>query len=174
MLRLKDRPTRHNRRVRSLASFIVLIACLAAPCLAQDAPPPKPDTDIDVTKLGVSLSRIQRGLFIAESRDKQGSNAMHLEFNVQVYGQAPKIEVLKGVDLSNGAVPGSAPSHRQMIEHLTPQIYRTPGMPISALAMWAAQRFWEKSKKTRCEQEIADYRALVIQGVNVSAPRCTQ
>ena len=99
---------------------------------------------------------------------------MHLEFNVQVYGQAPKIEVLKDVDLFNGPVPGSAPSHRQMIEHWTPEIYRTPGLPISALAMWAAQHFWEKSKKSRCEEEIANYRALIMQGVSRSAPRCTQ
>lgn len=158
--------------MRGLASF-VLFFCLATPCLAQDTPP-KPEPEIDVTKLGVSLSRIQRGLFIAESREKQGGDAMHLEFNVQVYGQSPKIEVLKGIDLFNGPVPGTAPSHGQMIEFWTPQIYRTPGLPISALAFWAAQHFWEKSKKSRCEQEIADYRALVMQGVNVSAPRCTQ
>ncbi|HEU4650894.1 MAG TPA: hypothetical protein VFS49_05715 [Croceibacterium sp.] len=157
-----------------MASFIVVVF-LAVPVLAQDPQPaPPPNSSIDVTRLGVSLSRIQRGLFIAESREKQGGNAMHLEFNVQVYGQAPKIEVLKGVDLFNGPVPGTAPSHRQVIEHLTPQIYRTPGLPISALAMWAAQHFWEKGKKTRCEEEIAEYRALVMQGVNVSAPRCTQ
>jgi len=158
--------------MRGFASF-VLIACLATPCLGQEAPP-TPAPEIDVTKLGVSLSRIQRGLFIAESREKQGGSVMHLEFNVQVYGQSPKIQVLKGVDLFNGPVPGSAPSHRQVIEFLTPQIYRTPTMPISGLAMWAAQHFWEKGKKSRCEQEIADYRALVMQGVNVSAPRCTQ
>ena len=165
--------------MRGLASF-ALIVCLAAPCLAQDAQPSQPaqpagsDPSIDVTKLGVSLKRIQRGLFIAESREKQGGDAMHLEFNVQVYGQAPKIEVLKGVDLYNGAVPGTAPTHRQVIDFLTPEIYRTPGLPISALAMWAAQHFWEKGKKTRCEEEIAQYRALIMQGVNVSAPRCTQ
>lgn len=159
--------------MRGFVAF-VLIACLATPGLAQDAPAAKPEPDIDVTKLGVSLSRIQRGLFIAESRDKQGGGAMHLEFNVQVYGQSPKIEVLKGIDLFSGPVPGTAPSHGQMIEFWTPQIYRTPGLPVSALAFWAAQHFWEKSKKSRCEQEIADYRARVMQGINVSAPRCTQ
>ena len=154
---------------------LILIGCLVTPCFAQDPQPtPAPDPAIDVTKLGVSLKRIQRGLFIAESREKQGGNAMHLEFNVQVYGQAPKIEVLKGVDLTNGAVPGTAPSHRQVIDHLTPQIYRTPTMPVSALAMWAAQHFWDQSKKTRCEEEIAQYRALLMQGVSVSAPCCTQ
>jgi hypothetical protein len=32
----------------------------------------------------------------------------------------------------------------------------------------------EKSKKSRCEEEIANYRALIMQGVNAAAPRCTQ
>jgi hypothetical protein len=164
--------------MRGFASLL-FIACLATPCFAQDppaapAPAPSPDPAIDVSKLGVSLPRIQRGLFIAEAREKRSGDAMHLEFNVQVYGQSPKIEVLKGLDLFNGPVPGTAPTHGQMIEYWTPQIYRTPGLPISALAVWAAQHFWEKSKKTKCEEEIAAYRELVMQGVSVSAPRCTQ
>ena len=157
--------------------MLLLALGLAPQVFAQDPQAPAPPVDqqpIDVTKLGVSLKRIQRGLFIAESREKQGGDAMRLEFNVQVYGKAPKIEVLQGVDLFNGAVPGTAPSHRQVIDYLTPQIYRTPVMPVSALAMWAAQHFWEKGKKSACEQEIADYRAMVMQGINVSAPRCTQ
>jgi hypothetical protein len=162
--------------MRGLASF-VLIACLASPCFAQEpapAPAPPPDTAIDATKLGVSLARIQKGLFIAESREKEGGDAMHLEFNVQVYGKSPKIEVLKGIDLFNGQVPGTSPTHNQMIEFWTPQIYRTPVMPVSALAVWAAEQLWQKSKKSQCEQEIADYRALVMQGVSVAAPRCSQ
>lgn len=161
--------------MRALVVVCLVVLSFAAPSAAQDpAPAPQPDPAIDVTKLGVSLPRIQRGLFIAESRERRDGTEMRLEFNVQVYGLAPKIEVLKGVDLFNGAVPGSAPSHGQMIEYWTPPIYRTPGLPISALAFWAAQHLWEKSKKTRCEEEIANYRSLIMQGVNVSAPRCTQ
>ena len=99
---------------------------------------------------------------------------MRLEFNVQVYGQAPKIEVLKGIDLFNGAVPGSAPSHSQMIEFWTPAIYRSPTMPVSTLAYWAAAQLFKKGQKARCEEEIANYRSLIMQGVSVSAPRCTQ
>jgi len=162
--------------MRGLAT-LVLIAGLATPCFAQDpapAPAPAPEPAIDATKLGVSLSRIQRGLFIASRRDEERGDAMHLEFNVQVYGQAPKIEVLKGIDLRNGGVPGSAPAHNQMIEFWTPAIYRSPTMPVSALAYWAANQLWQKGKKIRCEEEIAQYRELVMQGVSVSAPRCTQ
>lgn len=158
-----------------VVALLVVLGSFAAPGYAQDVQPPaEPAVQIDATKLGVSLSRIQRGLFIAESREKQDGDTVRLQFNVQVYGMAPRIEVLKGVDLSNGAVPGSAPSHRQMIEFVTPQIYRSPTMPVSALAFWAAQHFWEKGKKSRCEEEIANYRALVMQGVSMAAPRCSQ
>lgn len=155
----------------------LVVFALASPVLAQDQPKPTTtpeDETIDATKLGVSLSKIQKGLFIAAAREKNKDDGIHLEFNVQVYGQAPKIEVLKGVDLFNGPVPGTAPSHGQMIEYWTPQIYRTPGLPISALAYWVGQHMWEKSKKSRCEEEIANYRAMLMQGINVSAPRCTQ
>jgi hypothetical protein len=40
--------------------------------------------------------------------------------------------------------------------------------------VWAAQKLADRSKKARCEDEIANYRALVMQGVSVAAPRCTQ
>lgn len=141
----------------------------ALPAAAAAAP-------VDTTRFGVSLERIQKGLRVTESREKekQAGTALRLEFQVQVFGQAPKIDVLKGVDLFNGAVPGSAPSHRQFIEHVTPQIYRTPTMPLSAGLFWLANQVWEKSKKSRCEEEIEAYRALLMQGVNVAAPRCTQ
>jgi len=154
-----------------------LLVGLSVPVWAQDAQPAPAEADqtIDATKFGVSLDRIQRGLRVTEAREKEReAGALRLEFQVQVYGMAPKIEVLKDVDIFNGPVPGSAPTHRQLIEYVTPQIYRTPGLPISALAFWAAQQVWQKSKKTRCEEEIAAYRELLMQGVNVSAPRCTQ
>lgn len=159
-------------------ALLALFLSWSSPAWAQDAQPAPPAAGqaVDATKLGVSLERIQRGLRVTESRekDRQLGNPLRLEFQVQVYGMAPKIEVLKGMDLFNGPVPGTAPSHRQFIEYVTPQIYRTPGLPISALAFWAATHLVQKSKKARCEEEIAAYRGLLMQGVNVSAPRCTQ
>jgi hypothetical protein len=145
--------------------------------MAQDPPVPAPPVDgqaIDATKLGVDLSRIKKGLRVAETREKLTTDGLRLNYSIQVYGQSPKIEVLNGIDLFNGGVPGTAPSHNQMIEFWTPAIYRSPTMPVSALAFWAAQQIWQKSKKSQCEEEIATYRSLVMQGVNVAAPRCTQ
>ena len=166
--------------MRALAAWLVLLVGLASPAMAQEIPAPAPPTApadpqvIDASKLGVDLARIQKGLRFAESREKLSADGLRLDFSIQVYGQAPKIDVLSGVDLFNGGVPGTAPSHNQMIEFWTPPIYRSPTMPVSALAFWAAKYFWDKGKKTQCEEEIANYRALIMQGVNIAAPRCTQ
>ncbi len=161
--------------MRSLALLVLLAA---SPAWAQDAQPPTPPAEspsIDATKLGVSLSRIQKGLKVAEAREQRKDDGLRLEFNIHVFGTAPRIDVIpEGENLVFGPVPGTAPSHPQFLEFVTPQIYRTPTMPVSALAVWAAQWIADKSKKSRCEEEIANYRALIMQGVNVSAPRCTQ
>lgn len=162
--------------MRALATWLVLVG-LAGPVWAQDPPVPAPPVDgqaIDAGKLGVDLSRIKKGLRVAETREKLAIDGLRLDFSIQVYGQAPKIDVLEGVDLFNGGVPGTAPSHNQMIEFWTPAIYRSPTMPISALGFWAAQQIWKKSQKSQCEEEIRNYRELIMQGVNVAAPRCTQ
>ena len=172
--------------MRTLA-LLAMLAAASSPAWAQDQQPEPPSGPqalkrsdppqtpvIDATKLGVSLSRIQKGLRTAETREKTNPGGLRLEFNVQVYGTAPRIDMLQGIDLVNGAVPGTAPSHSQLIEFVTPQIYRTPTMPVSAFAALAAKWLADKSKKTRCEEEIATYRALVMQGVKVAAPRCTQ
>jgi hypothetical protein len=157
---------------------LLLLAGAALPAWAQDAAPRKPAPTetpaIDATKLGVSLSRIQKGLRTAETKAKTNPDGLRLEFNVQVYGTAPRIEFLKDVDLMYGPVPGTAPTHREFVEMVTPPIYRTPVVPISAFATWAAKWMADRSKKSQCEEEIANYRALVMQGVNVSAPRCTR
>jgi hypothetical protein len=156
-----------------ILALLLLMAGLAVPAMAQDGQPAR-EPAIDATKLGVDLSRIQRGLRLAETKEKSVADGLRLDFSIQVYGQAPRIDVLEGVDLFNGNVPGTAPSHNQMIEFWTPPIFRTPTMPVSALAFWAAKQMWQKSKKAQCEEEIAAYRELIMQGVNVSAPRCTQ
>jgi hypothetical protein len=163
--------------MRALA-FLFLFA--VTPAWAQDTPtePEKPPVDkpqIDATKLGVSLERIQKGLRVAEAREQRKDDGLRLEFNVQVFGVAPRIDVIpEDEDLVFGQVPGTAPSHPQLLEFVTPQIYRSPTMPASAFAVWAAKWLADKSKKARCEEEIRSYRELIMQGVNVAAPRCTQ
>lgn len=161
------------RRFGLLVAFLILAAPVGAQGI-DGQPAPATEPTIDATKLGVSLSRIKKGLRTMESLDTQEGSPLRLEFQVRVYGTAPRIDVLEGIDLLYGDSPGSAPTHRQFIEFLTPQIYRSPVMPLSAFGGWVASHLWQRSKRSACEAEIANYRALVMQGVNISAPRCTQ
>lgn len=128
---------------------------------------------VDAAKLGVSLDRIRRELREAETEEQRGDGPLRLRFTVEVYGTAPKIDLLQDFPLT-GPVPYGGPTHREVIDFLTPQAYRSPAIPFSALGVWAAKAMWNKSRKERCEAELEEYKKLVMQGVNVAAPTCTQ
>jgi hypothetical protein len=156
----------------------VLLVMLAMPFQAQaqqssadQAKPPA--APVDPSKMGVSLDRIRRELGEAEVRELRGAAPLRLEFHVEVYGTAPKIDLLKDYPLV-GPSPYGAPTHREVIDFLTPEEFRSPPIPFSTLAVWAAQQLWNRSKKQRCEAELEEYKQLVMQGVNVAAPRCAQ
>ena len=152
---------------------VLLVAVLAMPsvALAQAAQAAPPAEAVDVSKLGVDLSRIKRELTEPES---EGPNdAMKLRFTVQVIGIAPKIDFLEGFNVE-GPIPYGAPTHQEFLQVVTPKEYRGGVFPIYSLAALAAQKLSQYSKKRRCEAEIEEYRRLVMQGVAIAAPRCTQ
>jgi hypothetical protein len=169
-----------NRMAR--ICLVCLIAVLGLPVLAaaqgtpsqeSTATPPPPAAEaVDPTKLGVSLARIKRELVQATSQPETDS-PLKLSFTVQVVGQAPKINLLEGFAVS-GPLPYGSPTHREVLDVLTPQEFRRPIIPFSSMAVWAAQKLWDRSKKERCEDEIAEYRRAVMAGIAITAPRCTQ
>lgn len=113
------------------AAALFFVAGLAAPALAQDA--------VDVSRLPVDLERIQRGL--RDSAVREEREGLNLRYTIEVYGQAPPI-VLFGpeANLGSGPVPYGAPTHREMIEHVTPKEFRAPAADLSALVRWLAER----------------------------------
>ena len=162
---------RQNRGMKRLVTLLVVAAlAFPAPAFAQAA-----SQTVDVTKLGISLDRIRTELKKVEARETISSENGRLKVHVDVFGQAPPIDfVPDDFSLVYGPVPNSAPTHREHIEHVTPLQYRSPAVPIYGLAVWAAQKLAEKSRKQRCEEEVAAYRAQVMQGIAIAAPRCTQ
>jgi hypothetical protein len=155
---------------------LALAAQLAVPgALWAQEPQPASESKppaVDASRLGVSLDRIKRELAQAEEADKS-PDALKFSFTVQVVGSAPKIDFLQGFSL-NGAMPYGSPTHQEVLDVVTPREYRSPVIPFSAMAYWAARQLYEKSKRTRCEEELAEYRRLVMAGVAVAAPRCSQ
>jgi hypothetical protein len=119
-----------NMRTR-VAAALCFIVGLAAPAVAQNG--------VDVNRLPVDLDRIQRGL--RESAVREEREGLNLRYTVEVYGQAPPIQLFgPEANLGSGPVPYGAPTHREMIEHVTPKEFRAPAADLSALIRWLAER----------------------------------
>jgi hypothetical protein len=99
-------------------------------------------TSVDVKRLPIDLAKVTREL--RQSAATESRTGLNLRYRVDVYGQAPRIEIFTKEDnLANGPAPYGAPSHREMIEHVTPQEYRAPYADIGNLIRWIS----DKSKK---------------------------
>jgi len=124
--------SRHLRDMAMRAAAAALVAlALAAPVAAQNA--------IDVSRLPIDLERIQRG--VRESTVREEREGLHLRYTVEVFGQAPPIVLFSpDANLGTGPVPYGAPTHREMIEHVTPKEFRAPAADFSALIRWLAER----------------------------------
>jgi hypothetical protein len=113
---------------------LLAVLLTAAPAYAQ-----QPGPAVDVSRLPIDLDRIQREL--RESQIKEEREGLNLRYQIDVYGQAPPIVLIDpSFDLVNGPVPNSAPTHRDMIEHVTPQEHRAPAADLSALFRWLADK----------------------------------
>jgi hypothetical protein len=99
-------------------------------------------TSVDVTRLPIDLTKVTREL--RQSTATESHNGLHIRYSVDVYGQAPRIEMFTKQDnLGSGPVPYGAPSHQEMINHVTPQEYRAPYADFGSLIRWLS----DKAKK---------------------------
>ena len=99
-------------------------------------------TSVDVKRLPLDLNKVTQQL--RQSSASESRNGLHIRYTVDVYGQAPRIDLFTKQDnIATGPVPYGAPTHREMIEHVTPIEYRAPYADLSALLRWLS----EKSKK---------------------------
>ena len=79
---------------------------------------------LNAEKLPVSLERIKRQLNRLPTREDD-RNLLRLSYYVKVYGQAPRVSVIRDFDIHDGPVPYGAPTHAEMIAASTPRLYRT-------------------------------------------------
>ena len=94
---------------------------------------------IDVSRLPIDLAKIQREL--RQSASTASRNGLNFHYTIDVYGRAPRIEFFTKADnLVTGPVPYGAPTHREMINQVTPIEFRAPIMDFSALLRWLADR----------------------------------
>jgi hypothetical protein len=94
---------------------------------------------VDVSRLPINLEKIQREL--RQSAIREERDGLNLRYVIDVYGQAPPILLYEtDFDEVHGPVPNSAPTHKEMIQHVTPIEYRAPAADLGALLRWLADR----------------------------------
>jgi len=95
---------------------------------------------VDVSRLPINIERIRRELNVALS-DHEQREGLNLRYQIEVFGRAPAIKLFTAADnLKNGPVPYGAPTHREMVDQMTPQEFRAPIMDFSALFKWLADK----------------------------------
>jgi hypothetical protein len=113
-----------------LTALLVFGVAHASAAQGQESAPAAPT--VDVNRLPVNMERIQRKLRQASVREER--DGLNLKYMVDVFGLAPPIQFFAPrEDLRNGPVPYGAPTHRQMIEAVTPQEYRAPAAQIFSI-----------------------------------------
>jgi hypothetical protein len=117
--------------LRSWLAAIVLLG-LSGAAQAQT-------TEVDVSRLPIDLERIQMAL--RETATREEREGLNLRYFVTVNTQAPPIVLFGPQDnLVHGPVPYGGPTHREMLEQMTPQEFRAPAADLNALFRWLAEQ----------------------------------
>jgi hypothetical protein len=126
----------------------------------QGTVPPAPS----VEALGMSFERIKRGLRVLPP--STAKTPLKLEYYVEVQGLMPPLPLFKPGELTTGPVPFGAPTHRDMMDHVTPEAFKSGTVPVSSLAImgivkllqWEAQRAREERLAKKRQAEIDEER----------------
>ena len=119
----------------TLIGFLLLAA--GTPAWAQQQ---RADRQLDVDRLPIDVERIQRQIRQGSTEAEQ-REGLNLRYQVEVFGRAPEIRIFApGENLTTGPVPYGAPTHQEMIDHVTPREFRSPVMDFNALFRWLAEK----------------------------------
>jgi hypothetical protein len=110
------------------AQSVVALSTPAAPA-ATAAPA------IDVSRLPIDLRRIEKSFRQTTIREER--DGLNLRYFVDVYAKAPNIVLFTKEDnLLTGPVPYGGPTHREMLDMITPKEHRAPAADLGALFRW--------------------------------------
>jgi hypothetical protein len=134
------------RRAGCVALFVSGLFWVPTSAAGQDTASPAPArqeapaaSGIDADRLPIDLHRIERQL--RQTSERQDYDGPRLRYYVDVYGTAPKIDLFAPEEsLTFGPVPGAAPTHREMLDFVTPQEFRSPPMDFSSFVRWLSDK----------------------------------
>jgi hypothetical protein len=129
--------------IKQTVVTVVLLLGLADAAVAQSvvalntaaAPTPTTAPAIDVSRLPIDLRRIEKNF--RQTTVREVRDGLNLRYFVDVYAKAPDIVLFTKEDnLFYGPVPYGAPTHREMLDMITPQEHRAPAADMGALLRW--------------------------------------
>jgi hypothetical protein len=113
------------------------------PATAPSAGNPQAEPREAVPELPVSVDRIKRQL---ARPPRSTDDPLRLQYYVEVYGKLPPIALFAdGDDLHHGAVPFSGPTHKDILNQITPEEFRSPAADLTSLASLIAS--WLSGRK---------------------------
>jgi hypothetical protein len=128
----------HLKRA-SLIGLLIIGAAHAAAAQQTSADVSPRAISVDVNRLPIDLAKITRQL--RQTQGTESHTGLHIRYTIDVYGAAPRIEFFTKEDnLQAGPVPYGAPTHHEMISHVTPQEFSAPIADFGALFRWLADR----------------------------------
>jgi hypothetical protein len=123
----------------SLIGLLIIGVAHAAAAQQKPADVSRASMSVDVNRLPIDLAKITRQL--RQTQGTESQTGLHIRYTIDVYGAAPRIEFFTKEDnLQTGPVPYGAPTHHEMISHVTPQEFSAPIADFSALFRWLADR----------------------------------
>jgi len=139
--------------LRHTAVAAILLVGLAQTATAQSAPAPTGTSGrrgndgavamVDVSRLPIDVGRIQRELRQTTIREER--EGLNLRYFVEVFATAPEIVLFTPEDnLLTGPVPYGAPTHREMLDMMTPQEHRAPAADLGSLFRWLSGKNGKK------------------------------
>ena len=86
---------------------------------------------VDVSRLPIDLRRIERSFRQTTIREER--DGLNLRYFVDVYAKAPPIVLITPEDnVVYGPAPYGAPTHREMLQMMTPREFRASGMMLGS------------------------------------------
>jgi hypothetical protein len=126
----------------------------SAPGTAATQATPAPAHAVpSVESLGMSFDRIKRELRIQPPSTVK--SPLKLEYYVEVQGLMPALPLFRPGEFATGPIPYGAPTHSDMMDHVTPLAFKSGTVPVSSLAImgivkllqWEAQRAREERRE---------------------------
>ena len=130
---LHQTPTRRARVLAIAVSLVMLAGTVGA---AQDRASTPVGAVLEAEDLGISLARIQRKLDRLPDREEARS-LLRLNYYVQVYARAPRLDLFRGFDLHNSPIPYGVPLHSEMLSVMRPNQLYPSAANLTPIVGWA-------------------------------------